>query len=260
MMLGVAADNAIQSTQRYRVFDKDVFDISDINSRHKNNGWIGANLKNKSIRDIFGQFQSQDTSLNSVEFIMRYINDAAQRVSTKTDMSRQAAMGGVQNQTATAASILNATGEMLDSDLLEAFSYGLIDLAEINTILLTQYLGDRFTVKPFADRPARVLSKAEILGRYDYMVKTSLQTNTIINSSRILNGITQLINLANSGRPELANMNILKPVRDAIKALELGDADEILPATPANPQAQPTPGAPAPGGPAAPMEAMNAMA
>jgi len=230
LLYGVMGDNAIQSTQRYRFYDKEFMSMKALSNRHKNNGWIPVDLKStRSINDVVNQFQGSDNSLNSVQFIMQAIQQSAQSISTKTDLSRSPQQGGLQNKTATAAGMIQGQADMLDADLEETFGYALSEMGRKDTIMLQQFLGDYIRIKPDVKQESRILEKEDILGDFDYMVKTSMQKNNLTEAIRIQNAVTQLINMANSGRPEFQSMQLVDATRDWIKTLDIGEADLILP-------------------------------
>lgn len=250
MLLGLALDNVINSTKIIRLYDPNVINIKDIQNRHRTQGFVPADFKKMIGQRAFQQEQSVDNSNNSVQFIMSYINENMQRNSTKTDFGRKETAGGPQNSTAFAASLLQGQADMLDADLLEQFSYALETLGEKDAILLQQFLSDYIRIRSNSKEQPRELNKAEILGMFDFSIKTSLQKNILSESTRIQNALTQLINMGNV-RPELQNMKIVDAVRDWIKTLDIGDPDIILPQEakqPAMPGGMPAqvPGVPAP--------------
>ena len=230
LLYNVAADNVLQSTQRLKLYDPESISIKSINNMQKNNGWVKTDLKGtRSIKDIVNEFQPQDNSLNGVQFIMQAINQSAQSISTKTDLQKTAGQGGPANTTATAAGIIAGQGDLLDSDIEETFSYALSEMAMKDVVMLQQFTSDQIRLRADSKSQARVIDKSEILGEYDYIAKTSMQTNSIAEGQRIQNAITQLINMANSGRPEFANMNTVDAVKDWIQTLDIGDPDKIMP-------------------------------
>lgn len=231
LLMGIAADNVIQSTQRIRIYDPNKIKILDINNRHKNNGWIKGDLSgSRNVDDIFKQVQNTDNSLNSVEFIMRYIQQSAQQISTKTDFFRQQNQGGPANNTATAAGIMENTAAMLDSDLLESFNFGLQEMAGKDVIMLMQFLGDAVRIRPKVNEVSKVITRPEYQGEYDYIIRSSMQRNNLMEATRLNQALTMLINMANSGRPEFQNMNIVEAVQNWLRALDIGDPEKILPA------------------------------
>lgn len=230
LLYGVMGDNAIQSSQRFRFYDPEHISGKALNNHSINNGWIPVDLKaTRGMNDIVTQFQAQDNSLNSAQFIMQAIQQSAQTMSTNIDLSRSAGQGGLQNKTATAAGIIQGQSDLLQNDLLETFGFSLSSMGRKDTIMLQQFLGDFIRIRPDIKQESKVLEKENILGDFDYIVKTSAQSNNIMEATRIQNAVTQLINMANSGRPEFQNMKLLEATRDWIKTLDIGEPDKILP-------------------------------
>jgi hypothetical protein len=231
LLLAITADNALQNTQRIRFFQKGSLNIADINNRATNNGFVGVDLPiNQSMRDLFFETHNQETSLQSFEAMMREMKESAQRVSSRPDLSRPASQGGYNNKTLGGAQLIQGQSDMLESDYMESFSYGLQQQAKIDVTILKQMLAGNIRIRPDVNQASRVLQKPEILGDFDYIIKTSLQANNLFAAQDIESKITKLINLANTGRPEFQNMNIVKLARHMIRLLDLPeDVDEILP-------------------------------
>ena len=118
---------------------------------------------------------------------------------------------------------------MLDSDLEETFSFALAEMGMKDALMLQQFMPDLIRIRPDMKQQSFVVSKEQFLGEYDFMVKTSMNKNTVSESQRIQNAITQLINMANSGRPEFQNMKLVDAIKDWIKTLEIGDPDLMMP-------------------------------
>jgi hypothetical protein len=85
-------------------------------------------------------------------------------------------------------------------------------------------------VRPDIKQKSKVLRKPEIMGDFDYVVKTSLQTNNIMEGQRLMNIITQLINFKGTGLPEFQQLNVIKAARSWLRQQDLGeDVDDLLP-------------------------------
>ncbi|CAK0768725.1 conserved hypothetical protein [Gammaproteobacteria bacterium] len=245
LLLSISADSALQSTQRIRLFQKGRIDVSAINNMAINNGFVPVdNLgMNEKLSDLVQELQYNERSLQPTEYMSREVKESMQRMSMKPDLSRTALQGGAQNKTATAANNIQQQSDMMAGDFLESFSGGLCKQGKIDMIILQQMLDGDIIVRPDIKQRSKVLRKGNIIGDFDYLPKTSLQTNTVAQGQKLLADITQLINFKGTGIPELAAINVVKIVRNFIKTMELPeDIDEILPenAKFAQPGAQPS--------------------
>jgi hypothetical protein len=237
LIMGIKADRALQDLQSYIFYGAGTIDSGDWNRRHLNGGLIPVELKDgKRLSDILYQFLPQDNSLASTDSIMREVKESQQKISTQPDLSRGAKQGGVRNQTATAALILEEQGDAQESFILENFQYGLKNMAQINVTLLQQYLGDIIEIRPDRDKPFEQIRKEEVLGAYDFIAETSLTKNKSSELIRLQNALTTIQNFKGSGDPQWQNINLEPIIKNWFRKLDVGDVDEIIP--PQQPQQQ----------------------
>lgn len=229
MSLNMTADNVLRNMERYIFYDAGDIDIADLNERHKNGGWVPLHLKGKTLQQAVYEFQGRDTNVGALDWMNREVKESAQKLSTNPDFLRSGNKGGVANNTATAAQILSNIGDVRESDPLEQFSFGLVNMAERNAILLQQHLGDKFNIRPEPRQAVRELTISDILGRFQYNAESSLSKNYASEAFRLQNSITALLNFINSGHPAFQGIDLTKPVKHWIKQLNLpGDVDDIV--------------------------------
>jgi len=233
LIMGMKADKALQSLQSYLFYEKGTIDVADWNNRHKNGGFVGVNTGgNQNLSQLLYQVQPQDQSLNTTDSIMREVKENEQKLTPRPDLSRAAKSGGLQNTTATAANILDEQGDVVESEILENFTFGLKRLIRNNVIILQQRLSDEFAIRPKPNEAQRKLMKEEILGDVDYHIETSLNKNKATELLRLQNLITMFMNFKGSGDPALAQLDLTGIFKKLLKQADIGDVDELFPTQP----------------------------
>lgn len=243
LLMSMKADNALQAMQQYIFYGKGSINTSDWNNRHKNSGFVPVDIKhNKTLSQILHPFQPVDTSLQSTDSIMREVKENQQHLNPRPDLSRRATSGGLQNTTATAVNALEEQGDVIEADILESFMYGLRRLVMYNVVMLQQRLGDLIAIRPDVTSTERQITKEEMLGNFGYNIETSLNTNKSMQLLRFQNLLTMIMNFQGSGNPAFQNLNLIPLIRKLLKNADVGDVDELLPATEQfnQPGAQPT--------------------
>jgi hypothetical protein len=235
LMMNIRADSAIRSLENYVFVNSQLgLDMADINNRKKPGGFISYDGKGVvDARTAFFQAQFPDISPNSIEPTIREIKEADQRVSLGVDMLRPAAEGGPQNKTLGAAIMQDEQGNILKSDVLEQFSYGMIRTGRNNLTLLQQHLPNIFDIQ---DRQGqrREIMKGDILGTYQYRVDSSLTKNRIVAATNLLNFMTFVQNMKGTGDPSWQNIQWRPIIKKWLGSIDLDiDTEEI------NPEAQP---------------------
>ena len=232
LLMQISADDALKKMERFVFYNEGMVDVADINNRHKLGGWVPFNASNgQTARDIFFDYQGQNTNImNGVQYLMQEAKESAQRVRPKADLSRQGLPGGPRNDTATAAIMLDEQGDMQENDLLTSFSYGLLDTAGINAILMMQFMPGIFELRPDPRKPVMEMNKMEIMGTYGYNYSSSLTKNKQVQANNLLNTLTFLQNMRGTGDPSWLNIDMPKIVRGWLKRVDLGqDVDDIYP-------------------------------
>lgn len=231
LAMNMQADNIVNNIMRYFFYQAGSLDTAAINDRARNNGFIPVDLKGNGasqIGQLIQQFSPQDTSTNALDWMMRQIKESREDLSMKPDFRGHGQRGGRPDTTATVATMLQSESDIREQDVLEDFSDGIINTGEINYVMLQQFLPDVFTVTDRPGMPEREVYKPEMMGRYRMVFNSGLQKNKIMQATKIANGIIQLVNLQ-SRIPALQSLNFIKPVRELIQSLDIGDADDILP-------------------------------
>lgn len=231
MILGLRADQALQVVERTLFYDGNAgIDFADLNNHKKNGGYVRYNGKlNMRAQDIFYEYQPRDYSASSIEPIIREIKEADQRVSFDNDFARRSAEGGPQNETATAAQLMDQKGNVLKSELLESVAAGLIRTARGNLTIMQRMLPDYFKLSP-PNVPALDVYKEHLLGTYQYKLQTSLTKNEVSQRQNLLNFVTQMVNLRNADQQLAASMQVVPIVQELAKKYDLDiDIDEMFP-------------------------------
>ena len=258
LLLGMRADQAAQTMERYLFIDsRSGIDVAAMNARKYNGGPVPFDGKSgMRASDIFYEYQPKDYSANSIEPVIREIKEADQRLSFESDFTRNAISGGPQNQTATAAVMMDEKGNTLKSELLENVAYGLTGTARGNMVLLQQMLPDRFLLTPKNAQPLTVF-KQHILGYYQYQFHTSLMKNKVTQMQNLLNFITSVVNWRGTGDPTFTQINLGPILKELVKKYDLDmSADEIYTDQPAQVQPQGA-GMPGESGAPAPMPGVD---
>ena len=229
-ILSLSADNALREMEKYIFFPQGQIDIANIQNAHKHGGFVGVDIKNIPMNQLFHEWKPSQGNINSLDWIVREVKEASQRVKTKVDLQRQANQGGLQNKTLGAAQMVEQQGNIEDSDFTEEFAYGLKKLGYVDIILLQQHLPDVFAIRPKLKEAQKVLNKLDILGNFRYKCETSLTRNKIGEVLRLQNVITGLMNMMGTGNPAFANIKLQPIIKEFIKKLDLpADADEVYP-------------------------------
>jgi len=248
LILNMAADNGLRAMQNWIFFDKGMgFNPTDLNNQGKSGGFIPFERKmGESVKDLFYQVQFPDASNGNFQFLSQEIKEAAARVSSKKDFQRRSTQGGPQNDTATAALMMDEMGDVQESYFLTQFSWGLVDNAHKNLVLIQQYGPERFKIRPGGSgaMPATELEKYQIIGDYEFQAHTSLTTNKVVQANKLLNLMTAIQNFKGAGVDQTwMNVNIAPVVRSWLRQLELNvNVDEVFPPESAMPPQGPAMG------------------
>lgn len=234
LLMNVATDNALRQMEHYLFVDsRSGLSAADWQERRKNGGYIRFDGKGpQTARDYFYDYQVPELSLNALEYANRENKEAAQRITSKADLTRGAQQGGPQNKTATAAVIMDERGNVIEADLNSEFAFGVQGTGRINCILLQQFMPDQFNLTAGPMQSQRVVNKEEMLGQYDYELRTSYQINQQVRQTNLLNFMTALQNFKNVD-PSWADIDIRKVGRKWAETYDLGlDIDEVIPEQP----------------------------
>jgi hypothetical protein len=238
LIMGIKADRALNMLQQYIFHEKGVIDPSDWNNRLSSGGLISVDLKGgRKLQEVLHQFRPQDDSLASTDSIMREVKESQQKMTPTPDFTRGAKGGGLRNQTATAALILEEQGDVLESNILEQFNFSMEELARVQMTMLQQRLPQEFGLRPRPEEAMRVLSKEQILGSFDYRVETALTRNRLNELQRLQNIITGIMNFRGTGDPTWQRVDMEQVTRRWLQQADIGPVDEILQPAPA-PQMQ----------------------
>jgi len=229
--LSMNADNAMRSMQQYIFYQRDTISPADINNVFKNNGFVPVDAKNTNLSQLISAFQPGNINLNSSQFITQMVNDSIQKMSTKVDLSRKSDMGGgtQNNSTATAANIIAGQSDVLEADILENFDYGVCGIGYKNMLMLQQFLGELFYVRPSPKETEKLLNKYEILGQYEAVINSTASKNKQGEMLRMQNLATWLLNIMANPIMQQAGYNVAPLVNDILQKAEISSIDEIMP-------------------------------
>jgi hypothetical protein len=229
LMMNMKAEQALKLIERYIFYARGSIDPTDIDNRHVSGGFIPVDLKNFQMQNMLYEYQGKDSSTSDIDYMMREIKESAQKMSPKPDFLRSGNKGGLANNTATAAGILNEMGDLLESDCMEVFATGLQRMGRLNVLQLQQFLANQIQIRPNPKLDPVMLWKSEILGDFWYHIVSSLHKNTVQEAIRLQNAITQMQNFKGTGDPTWQNVNMVPVVRKWVGMLDIGDVDEIMP-------------------------------
>jgi hypothetical protein len=270
LVSNMKADNVINELMRLIFYPKGMIDVGSINERWKNGGFMPykpEELGGRDIRTLLTQYAPTSSNDNSLDQMLREVKESAQDFS-RVDLARRPTQGGLNNKTATGAQMMEDQANIQEADLDDFYRIGIEELAKTNFYLLQEHLSDAFDIRTKANRPQRQLLKDDIMGVFKIKFLSSIDKNKMRDAIRLTNGINSLVNLASTQLPAFQNVNFEKPLRALVRALDMGDEDDIAPEAFTNDQmggqrqmAPPALGGmiPAPG-PAAPQGAMNVAA
>ena len=221
------ADLALTALEQYIFYRKDAIDPYDWENRHENGGMIAVRNNDVPLDRILYPLQPQDMSTHTTDSIVRYLQQNADQITPSSAATRDPAM--LRSDTAAAVHSLESSGDVLESHILEGFSYGLRDLGRINITLLQQFLGDRFMISPDNITGDQVLDREQILGRFSYNTNTALTKNKTFELQRIQNILTGIMNFKGSQDPSWARVNLDPIIQGWLKNADIGDVEEIMP-------------------------------
>lgn len=229
--LSMSADNALRSMMQYVFYQKDTINPTDINNVYRNNGFIQVDVKNTNLSNIINPFQPGNINLNQAQFITQMVNESIQKMGTKIDLSRKTDQGGgvMNNSTATAANILAGQSDILEADILENFDFGVSEIGRKNLILLQQFLGELFYVRPRPQDAERMIEKYQIMGEFEFVINSTASKNKQGEMLRMQNLATWLLNIMSNPIMQQQGYNISPIVRDILQKAELPSIDDVLP-------------------------------
>ena len=229
VMLSMTADNALKSMQQYVFYNGGHLSMDDITNRDAMNGFIPVDAKNIPLSQLVLPYQPGVANYNAVEYAVNAVNESASRMGTSIDFSRNNAGGTQNNKTATGAQIMAGQADMIANDRIENFDFAVCDIGRKNTILLQQFLSEIFYIRPKADQVEHPIAKYMMLGRFQYIVNSTVSKNKQNEMVRLQNLVTWLSNLL--GNPQLAQAGykLVPAINDVIRRADLPSIDEILP-------------------------------
>lgn len=208
-------ENTMKLMDAPTFYPRGSFDVADFNARHQNSGMVPYDGDRYNLKDLMWQQQKRDNSLNNVDWMIREIKQSTQESSPIVNMQNKYNEGGLNNSTLGAAQMVASIGEILQFDMMNNFSYGLIHIGEVSANLLEIMLDDQFRM-PMRNQYV-LMEKRQIMGEFDSIVESSLTLNDQNQFSNYVNRLTQFLNWSGTGRPEFNNVNYKRMIKDVLK-------------------------------------------
>lgn len=226
----------MKADQAFRLMDSMIFmpddidlNMSDINNRHQTGGIVRYGSKEGvDVRKLMVPWQPQDNSGGNVDYIVREAKEIMDRLNPAPDFNRGYNQGGSNNDTATAAVMQGEMGDTLQSDMLEVLGGSYLTLAKKNVVLLQQYLGDNFNIRPDIKEPMQSLTKASILGDFVYNMSSSLNKSRLSEFTTLHNLLTGIGNFKGTPDQTWQNVNTVPLVTKYLKAADIGDTEVVF--------------------------------
>jgi hypothetical protein len=228
LLLGLSIENALESMRRYIFYNKNAID-PNLWNHVASNGKIPVDVtKDVNLNNLLFTYQVPDASGKPLSDAYARILENDQRLSSSPDLSRPTSMGGLQNKTATAANIMTNKGDNLDADILERYSYCVMQVGRKESVILAQFLGNfgPIMIRPGSSEVIRMVRKENITGNYQFAVDTALQKSYQGEMLRYQNVVTWLLNLTNSGMQ--LPVNFVPLVQQVLRMAEIKDPDAVL--------------------------------
>ncbi|MBN1294373.1 MAG: hypothetical protein JXB48_21230 [Candidatus Latescibacteria bacterium] len=227
-LMGMNLDNAMRSIQNYIFYDKKSISQNDLQNIYRNGGLVAVDANNIPITQLVSSFQPGRIDLTPTHLALNQVQQSIQQIGTKVDLSRKSEDGGLSNKTATAANIIAGQGDMLESDLLENFDFGVCRIGYIDIVMLQQFLPDLFYVRAKPREVEQRLNKYEILGDFDVDIQSTLQKNRSGELLRLQNVLTWWLNVSSNPQLQQSNINILPLLKEIWNKADV-PSDEIMP-------------------------------
>jgi hypothetical protein len=227
-LLGMSLDNAMRSVQQYIFYDKKRVSSSDLQNIQRNNGLVGVDANDIPVSQLVNAFQPGRLDLNPTQLALNQVQQSIQQMGTKVDLSRKSEEGGLNNKTATAANIIAGQGDILESDLLENFDFGVKRIGYRATVMLQQFLPELFYVRAKAREFEQEFQKYFILGDFDVDIQSTMQKNKAGELLRLQNLVTWWLNVSMNPQLQQAGVNILPLLKEIWNKADVS-SDEIMP-------------------------------
>lgn len=194
---------------------KGTLDVADWNNRHQLNGIVYYDEDRISPDKLAYQLQRRDNSLANLDWVQREIKQSIQESSPVVNMQNKYNEGGLNNSTLGAAQMVASIGEILQSDMMNNFSYGLMHIGKVSANILEIMLDEQFAI-PVKNRSV-VLQKHQIMGVFDMISESSMKLNDVTEFTKAVNHLTQFLNWRGTGDPAFQGVNIPKLIKDVVK-------------------------------------------
>jgi hypothetical protein len=219
-------NNAIQSMRDWIIGVEGVIDVNEMQSHR----FITANPRiDQKLRDSLIHYQPVDNSSRTTEEASAVIRENAQKFDPVPDFSRDPTKGGLNNKTATAANMIQASNNVKEADIMEEVAFGLIRMAQNNIEMLQQRLDMQFAFRSTQLGGMVQVPKEVILGQYTKQIQTSLTESKRVRIMDLWNTLTSYMNAASSGHPSFQQFNFVAPIlKEIAKNLENINIDEVM--------------------------------
>lgn len=227
-LLNMKAEHALRMLDRIIFVNSDSMDWSAVNKRHERGGIVPIK-SNFPINQAIADYTPRDTSTNDISWILREVKESAQSTRPMPNFQQSYNQGGLNNKTATAAGMQMNIGDILEDDLMTVFEYSVELIGYKCTVMLQQYLGDRIGVRQNPNTPPQMLDKYQILGHFNYKVKSTYSQNNMMRFTYLHNFLTGIMNFRGTGDPSWMRVNLPYYIKQYLQSMDLGNVDEGYP-------------------------------
>ena len=245
-------------------------DVADINNRHVSGGFVFADTQD-DLSKLMYPVQFNNPARPDLDWLNRELKQMIQDDNPVVNMTNKYNEGGLNNSTLGAAQMVANIGETLFVLPMKNTGYFIERVAEVNHIMLSQFLGDELMIRAQPTQDPKKIAKEKIIGEYVFKAKSTLLINEKSERINTANIINQFLNWGAVQNPQMQaiikNVNMTVLIEDYLRAwigwnkdvsryFDAATAMNEIMAPPAPPQtgapggAPPSPGGapPSPGG------------
>lgn len=181
---------------------------ADINNRHQNSGIVFHDGIVDDPSRLMVPIQFADSSRADTDWLFREIKQSIQEGSPIVNMQNKYNEGGMNNNTLGAAQMIANIGEIIQTDMMSRFGYGIENIGYINAVMLQQVLGDVVALRASPKEAERFVPKFAMLGDFLHTAQSALKINEVQEFMKYSNIITQWLNWSATGHPAFQPGNV----------------------------------------------------
>lgn len=216
------ARNAIQNLNNYIVYDKNRIGRDQLNERY-----LGVDVKpNEELDKLIYQIQPRDTMTASTESIENRILENLQRHDPRPDLNRTPSKGGLINTSATGVNAILESRDFITKKYLDDIAMDLCAMAVKDSRMIQQFTPYAFLFKPQRAMNEIEVLKEMILGDITFEMRSSLDSNKMLNLQNGRDLITTLLNWQGTGHPVFQSINMESIIKDFLRNSDV-DIDKV---------------------------------